>query len=322
MFAFCLGALGCGRGPVEPPCTSDAECSASSQVCTQGVCTCASDRCPSRMECSSETAAGRCFAVLCGLRTACQDPGDVCDAFHHQCRPLTGACAQVGDCPTFDERVSSNAALSCTLGSCRLGTRELLPPPGLTASSSIAVGSPLPGQGLTDGVASLLSWTAPLDAGSIAIVLRGFPTDQGDFARRAVWGISRTRFEPSHAAWSEGTAIVAGHWGGPAPEPPANEPLYLFVEAVREATLVAASALVPFRFGAGFPQPGSPCDDEGVFPGSCLGPLLPLVCRNGACAILCASHDDCIPHSTNHTLQCGLPFAGAGADRPDLRACE
>jgi hypothetical protein len=188
----------------------------------------------------------------------------------------------------------------------------------------VPVSRPAAGEAFTGLSDVRLRWDAGGEA-SIALVLGSAPTpldDARDIARRVVWAVGRPRGPTQEADPStEGNPVADGEALADRTgiDQSTTGTLYALVQTVRSGTLLAASAVVPFRVGADWPSSGDPCAETGEVPGTCASPAAALACVAGNCRVLCTSHLDC-PGGL-----CGAPqrLLGASGGLPVwLRACE
>jgi len=124
----CSAGLACqDHSCVEPTCTTSADCSGNTPVCTNGTCVAcdAQNACPMSELCKTDD--GTCVACLTSTDCAAADP--VCDAASNTCRSCkldsecsSGACADDGTCVPEDNIVYLDPAGTGAAGTCTRAT--------------------------------------------------------------------------------------------------------------------------------------------------------------------------------------------------------
>jgi hypothetical protein len=306
------------------PCQTDDDCAAPNACVDdegQRLCSpyCDPARCGADEDCAMgpRSLSAYCLPVACGPNNPCAAPGTFCETFVHDCYPLNGTCTAVADCPTFDDAVTKENALTCSDGFCALAVSA---PPSLSAplAGAIDVRGPASGKVFPTEADVQFTWK---DAGApvLVMVYTAAPQSVEDLGG-AIWGAALAT--GTTVAWSEGHAVAGGVWGaGPGAAPTATT-LYLIVEALRDGAIVGLSSTVVFQVGGGgWKQPGDACTAEGTIAGECFNAAIPQACIQGECRVLCASPRDCLVYPQTADLACDLPLSTRDDARPNVRIC-
>jgi hypothetical protein len=156
----------------------------------------------------------------------------------------------------------------------------------------------------------VFAWRATPSA-TIAVALDAFPSGTDVLMTHTIWGFVLGPQPPgstnSSAQWADGYSVRGGVWSKPAQDPPTDRSLYLFVEELEDATLVATNDPGPFRLHSGWPTVGTSCADDT----QCEVSTRLQRCLSGACAVLCLSDGDC-PSG----MRCAPPSGGVKTCTP------
>jgi hypothetical protein len=312
-------------------CSVDNDCTPGhSCVTNQGLTLCSPycdpTRCPlSPVPTDCNGPCGDCVPVACSARAQCTDPLSFCANAQDRCFPLTGVCDSDDTCPAFATAVqpppnkgcggagqtSTYGQVSCVQGVCRFVAQPAsLPDP--PAVPPVVVREPTETTSYPDASSIVFEWN-PTGTPVIILVLNQVPADFAHLLDAAVWGFAGSSESALGVHWDQGKSIVNGQWVDASAPVPADSVLYLIVQAVHDANLVAVSGLVPFVVGPRWPEAGDPCSDSPWARDGCDNPArTPQVCFDGLCWTACASDADCPP-----TVRCGEPIAKGGL----LRLC-
>lgn len=308
----CDDALACGgsggsggtaaAGAGELPCDEANPCEVG-RACVEGSCDplCSDALCQqalgSRAECRGGEL-GFCEELAeCGRIVACASDGSVCDSTSDTCFPKSGSCSTVDDCP-FMFWSAEQQGLTCKNRFCDY------PRPPLVVMADVPTSlepvAPVPGTTLESATDFHVELDGP-DALYVVVVAREPIRRLSQLEGKGIWVASRSG--AGSLRWHEGTALPGG---GPAPELPAQTPLYLTALRYDAGRLAAASAAIPFALGDGWRHPNEACSDVGIVRGSCSHPDRLQGCSaRSRCAVVCASNRDCPTPLTSG--ECDVP---------------